>query len=131
MSRGESASRLAAACFALLTGCGHPRAAAPAPPINDRIARVEAQNAEQDKQLAEARAQVEDLDRAIARARERAADAAIDATAVRASLLDHSYFAENPVILEDLREILIEQLTAAKRLITLHKNGDVWVPIIH
>ena len=76
MSRRESASRVAATCFALLTGCAHPRAAAPAPPIDNRIARIEAQNADQEKQLAEARTQVEQLDRAIAQARERAADAA-------------------------------------------------------
>jgi len=55
----------------------------------------------------------------------------IDATAVKASLLDHSYFAENPVLLQDLRELLVEQFAAAKRLTTLRKTGDIWIPIIH
>jgi esterase/lipase superfamily enzyme len=55
----------------------------------------------------------------------------IDASAVKASLLDHSYFAENPVILEDLKELLIAQLAAAKRFTTLKKKGDIWIPVIH
>ncbi len=55
----------------------------------------------------------------------------IDATAVKASLLDHSYFAESPVLLQDLRELLVDQFAAAKRLMTLRKAGDIWIPIIH
>jgi esterase/lipase superfamily enzyme len=55
----------------------------------------------------------------------------IDASGVKASFLDHSYFAENPVLIEDLRELLIDQFAAAKRMMTIRKIGDVWIPITH
>jgi len=51
----------------------------------------------------------------------------IDATSVKTSLLGHSYFAESPLILSDLTQLLIRNLTPAERSSTLRMSGDqIW-----
>jgi hypothetical protein len=50
----------------------------------------------------------------------------IDATAVSASLLGHSYFAESVQILNDLALLLKKGLAPNDRSVTLEPVGTVW-----
>jgi esterase/lipase superfamily enzyme len=50
----------------------------------------------------------------------------IDATRVSTSLLGHSYFADSPLILNDLALLLKRRLAPAERSVTLIMSGAVW-----
>jgi esterase/lipase superfamily enzyme len=51
----------------------------------------------------------------------------IDATSVRTSLLGHSYFAESPLILSDLTQLLLGHLAPSQRTSTLQMSGtQIW-----
>jgi esterase/lipase superfamily enzyme len=51
----------------------------------------------------------------------------IDATQARASLLGHSYFAEDTVLLNDLALLLKQRMSPDQRSITLDRAGPIWV----
>lgn len=51
----------------------------------------------------------------------------IDATRAKSSLLGHSYFAEDTLLLNDLALLLKERLGPDQRSITLERAGPIWV----
>jgi esterase/lipase superfamily enzyme len=51
----------------------------------------------------------------------------IDATRAKSSLLGHSYFAEDTVLLNDLALLLKQRLGPDQRSITLEQAGSIWV----
>ena len=51
----------------------------------------------------------------------------IDATRAKSSLLGHSYFAEDTLILNDLALLLKQRLGPEQRSITLEQSGPIWV----
>ena len=51
----------------------------------------------------------------------------IDATRAKSSLLGHSYFAEDTVLLNDLALLLRQRLGPDQRSITLEQAGPIWV----
>ncbi len=51
----------------------------------------------------------------------------IDASKVKASLLSHSYFAENTEILNDLALLLKQRLGPEQRSVTLEQSGPIWI----
>jgi hypothetical protein len=51
----------------------------------------------------------------------------MDATRARSSLIDHSYFADDPELMEDVALLLRQHLSPDQRSITLDSVPPIWV----